>query len=510
MPGMKFLWAIFLAVWPALADEPARTLKSITLTECLERALQHNLDIRYERIHPQIGQWGVVYAQGDYDPVLSGGISYRESTELLDPQTAVSLGLGSLDAENLSADIGLSGKLPTGATYGIGATEDRSSGTLNSKFVYTGGWLLNATQPLLKNAWFAVNNAGIRIARKNYQIHQDVFRRQVMDVITAVQNAYYELIFARADHKAKLEDLDRAKALLAENRKRVEVGVLSPLDVTQAEAGAAEREEAVVVAAGRVRDNQLVLARLIAQDIREFAGLDLLPADVPAFEMVDLDVDRSTRTALVERPEYAIAKTAVDRQNITVDLQRHQLWPEVNLFGTYGYNARSPLSISTNPPPQSSFNDYVGNLVDSDAPVWSVGVAVRYPLGDRQGRANYRAARLQATQTVIDLKRAEQIILAEVDTAVRRVRTNLKRIDATRAAARLAEESLKAEQQKLRAGTSTSFLVLQAQAQLAAAQSAEIRARADYDQSLVALARAEGTTLTRNKISLEESPQTKR
>ena len=48
----------------------------------------------------------------------------------------------------------------------------------------------------------------------------------------------------------------------------------------------------------------------------------------------------------------------------------------VDLFGTYGQNARSPLGVNTNSMPNSSFTDYLGNLVDSHAPVWTVGIAV--------------------------------------------------------------------------------------------------------------------------------------
>jgi outer membrane protein TolC len=486
--------------WSARASDAARPVKAVTLRECIERALQNNLSIQLERLSPQIGQWGVVAQQGVYDPVLSGGLSYREATQLLDPQNAASLGVNSLESEVLQADIQLGGKLPSGATYGIGATESRSAGTLNSDFVYTGGWLLSGTQPLLKNGWGTVNSAAIRIARKNHQISQEQFTRQVMDVVFAVQVAYADLIFARENYKAKVEDLTRAKTLLAENRKRVEVGVLSPLDVTQAEAGAAEREEAVVVAERAIRDAENALNRLISADYRDLARWELTPAETPAFEMVDLDVTRSTRLALAQRPEYAIAKANCEKQDITVQYQRNQLWPQVDLVGTYGYNARSPLTTNR----ASSFHNYLGNLVDSDAPVWSVGVVVSYPLGNRRDRSNYRIARLQATQAVLDLKRLEQDILIEVDNAVGKVATNLKRIDATRAAARLAEESLQAEQQKLRAGTSTSFLVLQAQAQLAAARSAEIQARADYDKSLAALARAEGTTLQKNQVVVDD------
>lgn len=493
MLPMRLLWG-FVAIAVTVtgyAAEPARPIKSLTLTECIERALRTNLDIQFERVNPQIGQWGVAYEQGIYEPKVTGSLVYQENTTALVPQNK---------STALQANVGLDGKLPTGATYGLGVSEDRIADGFSGHHFYDGGWSLNATQPLLKNGWFAANNAAIRIAQKNHQIAKSDFTRQAMDTISAVQNAYYELGFARENYKATLEDLNRAKALLAENRKRVEVGVLSPLDVTQAEAGAAEREEAVVIAASVIEDNQVVLARLITPDVSEFTGVELVPADPPAFEMVELDVARSTRHALEQRPEFAAAKAACDKQNITVQFTRNQLWPQVDLIGSYGYNARSPLTTNGT----AAFSDYLGNLADSHAPVWSVGIAVSIPLGSRRERSTYRIARLQADQTVINLKRTEQTIVAEVDTAVRRVHTNLKRIEATRVAARLADESLKAEQQKLRAGSSTSFLVLQAQAQLAAARSAEIRARADYDESLVALARAEGNTLKKHNITLQD------
>jgi len=95
--------------------------------------------------------------------------------------------------------------------------------------------------------------------------------------------------------------------------------------------------------------------------------------------------------------------------------------------------------------------------------------------------------------------------VVDVANAVARVRADLKRIEATQAARRLAAESLQAEQHKLREGLSTSFLVLQAQAQLAAAHSAEIRARAGYNQSLIELARAEGSTLRQHGIVVDRN-----
>ena len=480
--GFSLALTLILAAPSARAEEATNQVRSLTLRECIESALEHSLDIRIERINPSIGQWGVVYAQGVFDPALSGGVNYGENTE------------DSVRREQLQSQLGLGGKLPTGMQYGLTASDTRSSGMLMSNFVYTGTAAISLTQPILKNFGLGSNTAQIRVARKSRQIASQQFIQQVITTISSVKNGYYELIFANEDYKAKLEDLNRAKALLAENRKRVEVGVLSPLDVTQAEAGVAEREEAVIIAERVIRDDENALKRLISQNVMELRDVSFVPVDPLVTQMIETDVARSINTALEKRPDYLQAKYELERRNILVKYKRNQLWPEIDLQGSYGFNGSST----------SGFHDFVDNTTSGNNPVWAIGVTVSVPLGNRQARATYRTAQLQEEQQLLNLKRLEQQIIVATDNAVRLVQSNLKRVEATRAASRLAEESLNAEQQKLRAGTSTSFLVLQAQAQLASSLSSEIRARADYNQSLTDLASTEGTTLEKNDVTLNE------
>lgn len=470
------------------------SVRSLTIQECIERALANNLEIKVERINPGIARWGVVGEQGAFDPALSGTVNYEDATEPLTPERATALGITSLKQQQLQTQLGLGGKLPTGTQYGLTGFDTRTAGSLTTNFVHTGSSSITVTQPLLKNFGLSANTAGIRVARKTRDIAVQNFVLQVINTVSDVNNAYYELIFAIEDHKAKVEDLNRAKELLAENRKRVQIGVMSPLDVTQAEAGVAEREESVIVTERAIKDRENALKRLIAQDVMELRGESLVPFDYPVVEMVETDAARSIRTALESRPDFLAARHELDRQNILVKFNRNQLWPQIDLQGSYGLNGRG----------DTGFGSFADNLASGDNPAWSVGVVVTLPLGNRQARANYHTARLTAEQALLNLKRLEQDIVVEVDNVVGRVQTNLKRMDATRAASRLAEESLKAEEHKLRAGTSTSFLVLQAQSQLAAARSAEIRARADYGESLVGLARAEGATLRRHNIMLDE------
>jgi outer membrane protein TolC len=484
---MKTILAISLGLAAGLPVVQAQTnaTRALPLRECIERALANNLEIRVERLQPSIASWGIVLRQGAFDPSIGASVSYDDNRA---DNTAAKR------YQQITPKLSLGGVLPTGTEYSLSGADAATSVTGDNGFTYTGNLGLSLSQPLLRNFGTDVNTAAIRIALRGQAIARHNFTTQVMATISSVGNAYYELVFAIEDHKAKHEDLTRAKRLLDENRKRVDVGVMSPLDVTQAEAGVAEREEAVIVAERAIRDRENTLKRLVLADVREWQGSVLVPAELPVAMAVATDVVDSTRTALTRRPDFLAAKEEIERRHIQVRYERNQLWPSVDLQASGGLNGRSG----------TGFGSLTERELRGRDPAWGVGVVVTVPLGNRQARANYQTAKLSAEEAVLNLKQLEQNIVIEVDNAVGRVATNWKRFEATRVASRLAEESLKAEESKLKAGTSTSFLVLQAQSQLAAARSAEIRARADYYQSLIELARVEGTTLEQNQIVLDE------
>ncbi len=486
--------ALLLAASTARADgDVTNQTKSLTLRECIDRALENNLEIKSERINPSIGSWGVIGAQGVYDPALSGGINYQDSDTPLDPTQVKSLGLSSLKQQQLNSSVGLAGKLPTGASYDLSGNSTRTSGDLTSNFVYTGSAGVSLTQPVLKNFGLGVNSANIRIARESQSVALQTFIQLVMSKINDVSTAYYELIFAIENHKSALETRALAQQLLDENRKREQVGTMSPLDVIQAEAGVAESEQTVITTDRAIKDNENTLKRLICQRVVEFRGVSLVPVDYPLVQMVAMDVDLSTATALEKRADYLSLKHALEKQNITVQFDRNQLWPEIDLQGSYAANGRG-----------GDFDTFAERTAGGNTPTWAIGVLLTVPLGNRVARANYHIARLDADQAVLSLKSLEQDIVVGVDNAVGHVETNLKSVEAARAATRLAQESLDAEKKKLLAGTSTTFLVLQAQSQLATTRSAEIRAEADYNESIVALDLAEGTILDKNNIVLDE------
>ena len=122
------------------------------------------------------------------------------------------------------------------------------------------------------------------------------------------------------------------------------------------------------------------------------------------------------------------------------------------------------------------------------------------PLSRTRERNNYKAGKEVKTQSILRLKKLEESILVQIHDAIQAAKTAFERVGATRAATVYAQAAFDAEQKKLGAGTSTSFVVLQLQSALTLAQSAEIQAIVDYNKALAALAFADGTALERAKL----------
>ena len=183
-----------------LAEEPrlpsAATTQSLTLRDCITRALANNLDVKIERLNPQIQTWGIIREQGAFDPALTGSATYTDATEPLSPERAVALGVSSIDSQTWNFNSGLAGKLPTGTQYELTAFDARNEGTLAPSAVHVGFAGLTLTQPLLKNFGLGANTAQIRVARQNKQIAEQAFTRQVINTVSDTQNAYYDLVFA--------------------------------------------------------------------------------------------------------------------------------------------------------------------------------------------------------------------------------------------------------------------------------------------------------------------------
>jgi outer membrane protein len=206
----------------------------------------------------------------------------------------------------------------------------------------------------------------------------------------------------------------------------------------------------------------------------------------------EFDLQASWRAALGNRPDIMEQRINLDRQNITVKYNFNQLFPELDLTGSYGRNA-SDATLSGN----------LNDIREERNPFYSYGVVMSVPLGNRVARNNYKSSKVSAKQALLELKRLEQSAIVTVENDVGQVRADLLTIQARKDARIFAEDALAAEQKKLENGKSTTFNVLSLQSKLTTARSAEIRAMANYSEHLAQLALDEGTTLDKNHIDFK-------
>lgn len=470
------------------AGEPSPL--ALSLEESVHMALEGNLEISIQRLNPLLDDAAIRTARGDFDPALVFNPNYEENSTPLDAQSSVAAG-GRLSTKSRtdSWSTGLQGKVPLGTSYNLGLRTTDGRNTFNNFLQqYTTYWGLDLTQPLLRGFGPASQLAAIRIARVSRNISDEDFAARVMDVVTRVHDAYYSLVFAIQNRAVQFQALDLAAKLLEDNRKRVQIGVMAPVEITQTESGVASREENVILADQDVSQRMTTLRALISPNLSDIQDRPISPTAQPS----DVPIPPRSREqfladAFDRRPDYRAAKLAVERQHIQLLYDQQQRWPQVDLKGTMGYNG---------------VNQNFVRSVDLKNDRWVVGVAVRIPLPDQAAAGKLETSRLQKQRAILQLKQAEQTVVVDVNNALDTAEAGAKRIKATRVASRAAEEALTAETSKLRAGTSTSFVVLELQNKLAEARSRELRALADYRIAVAKLYQAVGTTLRENNIDL--------
>ncbi len=498
------LWILGLLGCALGASPPARAeTRLLTLEECLERAIQHNLSLRVERYEPVFAQNNLSLAYAGYDPTLTfrGQHDYDQTAGGLDAEQRI-IPPSTSDTDSLAG--GINGLLPWGMTYDLTARAANTTGSrgvfditnqayISDPFENSQGYVQAAvTQPLLKNSWIDGTRLNITVAKQQLTGARELYRQRLIELVTAVEDAYYDLVAARENVKVQEKGVQLARQLLEENRKRVEVGALAPLDEKQAEAEVAAREADLVSAEQELGLRQNVLRRAITDDYAEWHQVDLIPADAMTAVPQVFDLQDSWDKGLTKRPEVIQQWLVMDQRDIELKYSRNQLYPQLDAFASYGHSG-SDVEFS------GLFTQYG----EGGQPFWSAGAVFSIPISNTGARARHRNARAQVEQSVLYMKDLEQRIMAEIDNAVKTARGSYRKVEATRLARVYAEAALEAEQEKLANGKSTSFEVLRLQRDLTSARSSEISALTEYNKSLAALAQFEGTTLERHAIQLE-------
>jgi outer membrane protein TolC len=482
---------------------PVERRETVSLADAAVRALQNNLDITISRYSKESRLADIVIEQANFDPTVSVNGQYLRIVEPLNRPVFGGTGfllneLRPFDQRTHSLTIDVTKNLVTGGNIDLNYNPERNNFNQNvaEGFLFnpawTGGLAFTLTQPLLRNAGIAINKTSIKIAQNNAEVEQHVFRDRVMTVIATVEQTYWELVFANENLKVAQAALKAAEELLASNRAKAKAGVMSVVDVLQAEAAVASRVEQILVAEKSIRDQEDQLRRLLNPGEAALKkDMRLTPVDPPITALEPISLEAAIDTAMDLRPEIVQANKNIESGELNKQFARNQLLPTLSFQGTMG------LSGLGSDYGNSFTRNFSGEFYN-----YGAGVVFSYPLGNRSAISTYNKRRLEARTAEATLAGVRHQIIVGVREAVRRVQTDFQRIETTQSARILAEKQLKAEQERLKVGLSTTRFVLDFQHDLATAQGHELRAIIDYNKSLSNLARHKATTLDRYHLEL--------
>jgi outer membrane protein len=487
--------------------QPGQSVE-LTLDDATARGLERNLELAVERLNPQTFDLSLARIRAAYRPTFTSTFGQQSR---INPPTSTLNGGSIVDNDTTTYNTGLTQALPWfGGDFSFLFNNNKqvSSNTfLNYNPAFNSNFSATYVQPILRGFLIDSNRQQLRVTSLNRDISEVQLRGTVATTLASIRNAYWELLYGVQALDVAKGSLDLAEKLVQDNKARVEVGTMAPLDVVQAEAEAATRRQGVAQAEATLRTSELALKRLIVSGTDDpLWRSNIVPVDRPTFRPESLDVETAVRKALVERSDLEAARKTVEGNDITMRLMRDLTLPNLDLSAQYGaaglggtqYLRTTPgiTGIITGEVP-GGYADAWRTLTGRDYPNWNVALNLSYPIGQSAAQASYARARVQRNQSAAQLRSLELQVATDVTNAALQVESSLKSYEAATVARELAETRLQAEQSRFEVGLSTNFFVVQAQRDLATAQNSELRALLNYRRALVDFERVQQSPATR-------------
>lgn len=477
---------------PTAASGPAAS--TLSLEECVARALDRNFDLQIQRVTTGQAREAVTIADSAFDPTLELSASTSTSQQ---PTVVSSIdGVSSAGLRNQSRDVraGVSQKLSTGATVSASASLDRGESNSRNLFInpaYTGDFNLSVRQPLLRGAGSEYSRAAFRRAELGVDRANLDLKGSVLVVVRNVEAAYYNLVFARQQRGVRQLSLELAQQLLEENRARRQTGVATDLDVLQAEVGVANARRSLLLADQTVQDREDALTALIGQfEFNQTIGeVSFDKSAVPG-----VSFDFSYKLARENQPALASSAIAIRQLEIDRETAKRNRMPSFDVGAGLGLNSR-----------EASLGNAATRTLNGDGYAWQVDLTLRVPWAQREDNARLRLAQSNIVREQTRLQQLDQDLVVEVRSAVRAVETNRESVAISGMATRLSERQYELERARFNAGLSTSRRVLEAQDDLEVARVNELQSQVNLRIALAELQRLEGSSLTRFRIVLDQA-----
>jgi outer membrane protein TolC len=464
----------------------------LTAEEAVQRSIDRNPALASARLTPPTFDYTRAASWANYRPNITSLLRTNSATQL--PQQAFEGGsVVNTDTNNWNAGITQNMRW-FGGNYSVAWNNNRVKSTRNNGFfnpTYSSGLVAQYTQPLMQN--FKLDQT--RFTLRNTQIQQDIseldLRATMASTVAQVRNAYWELVFAYQAVDAAQRSLDLSAKLVQDNRSRVEIGTMAPIDIVQAQAEEATRRQQLVAAQATLRNNELALKRLIVTGTDDdLWRATINPTDRPSPGAEPIDLEAAVANGLRNRTDLETARKNIQSSELQLTNLHNQSLPQLNLTTLYQLDGRGGTPVNSTLPP-GGWLDSLGNIGGFDAPTWSFQLNFAYPIGQSAAEANMARQKIIIQQNQTAIKTTELQIATDVTAAALAVRNAMESVQASATSRELSEQRLQAIQSKYDVGMSTNYEIVQAQRDLFDARNSELRALLNYRKALVDFQRAQ-------------------
>jgi outer membrane protein len=393
---------------------------------------------------------------------------------------------------------------------------DVYSPQLNSIFKAT------VTQHLLQGAGIWVNKRFIYQAINDRRISDSTFRQQILYTVNQVETIYWGLVQAYEDVQAKERALEQSSKLASDNRKQLEIGTMAPLDVVNADATVASDKQALISSQSALNYQQQIIKQAIARNLNDpaLSTAPVIPTDRVTLEELPEEkqpIEQLVQTAFEQRPELEQAVLTLRNDEITLKGARNALLPTLDLYGFYGSSAlggaQSPYCenfltaapCGANAYPTVGYGSVLQNLFNSSASDKGAGATLSIPIRNRGAQSEQARSLMEYRQAELHLAQLYTQIRMQVVNAQFALTNDRAQVEADEAAQKYAEQSLDAEQKKLKLGASTTALVLAQERSLAIAEDNLIAEHAAYAKDRAGLYQILATTLQHYGINMQDA-----
>jgi outer membrane protein TolC len=491
---------------------------TLSLNDAVRQALQNNNDIEVARDDVRFAETRLRSLYGVYDPLFS---VTPQIIKNVTPQTSSFLGgggaAGTTSVTTFNLGPALSKQFEKGGgfytlTFNNSRTSTSSTNSSLSPF-YSSNLSLQFTQPLLRNRSIDADRRAIRIQKKVLEQTDSDFRARTISIISQVQAAYWNLVFALRNQQNQLDSLNLARQNMRNIEAQIAAGAKAPLDRAQVQTDIATRETNLFIATQSVSQSENSLKQLLLRDPSSpLWSAQITPTDTPTFDLSPVNLTASLEEARKNRPELRRLNLQKEITGIDIQFFKDQTKPQVDLTGTIATTGLAGSPCIPNPDPTlnrcilpptnlvGGFSKDIRNLAGLNTYNVTVGAAISFPIHNTAAKANLAGARIQQQQLDASYRSQDQAVEMDVRNAAQAVDTAQKRVVASRQARESAEQQLTGEQKLYEVGRSTTFLLLQRQNELTTARTTELQSQTDYNKALADLQRATAATLRLNNV----------